>query len=152
MDTQEVPIHLLRDSDIFPEPKRPHARGPALPKWPPTIPLTYFAPGTNLDQGWVGYKLLFRCIYIYWKLPGSGHLTTLHSSSHRGLLNQLSSQFTCIQRKYFGRKKSMRYFWPLFGQECGGGEGTGIEGKCRKIALILSDSYNKAKYTKSIYQ
>ena len=25
MDTLEVPIHLLRDGDIFPEPERPHA-------------------------------------------------------------------------------------------------------------------------------
>ena len=49
VDTQEVPIHLLRDGDIFPECERPRAGGPALPKWPPTFPLTYSAPGTNVD-------------------------------------------------------------------------------------------------------
>lgn len=68
-----------------------------------------------------------------------------HCPSHRGLLNQLSFQFTCIQRKYFGRKMSTdflehEYSWPLFGQVWGGGGGTGIERKWRKIALILSDS------------
>ena len=29
-----------------------------------------------------------------------------NSPGHKGLLNQLSSQFICIQRKYFGRKTS----------------------------------------------